>query len=144
MKTYHGIRSIGTADPSYVTVTGDDGVPVRSRRLGTATLTGALTRAVAIAFNASRSNSARTTSHVFCSPTQRATKPLPANIVRPSRLSVNTTNAKILVRAFGPESESWIGKKIKLVLGTIDFRGEPQESVIVEPPKSDMDDAIPF
>jgi hypothetical protein len=26
MKTYHGIRSIGTADPSYVTVTGDDGV----------------------------------------------------------------------------------------------------------------------
>jgi len=60
-----------------------------------------------------------------------------------SRLSVNATNAKTLVRAFGPQSEGWIGKKVKLVLGKVKYQGESQESVIVEPLKSDDDD-IPF
>jgi hypothetical protein len=55
-------------------------------------------------------------------------------------LSLNTTNARILMRAYGPDSDDWIGKEIELTLGTIEFQNRPQEAVIVKP----IDDAIPF
>ena len=69
-----------------------------------------------------------------------------------TRLSVNATNGGLLARAYGMNSDDWIGKRIELVLGTIDYQGKPQEAVLVKPisppidapPKPDLDDEIPF
>jgi hypothetical protein len=71
-------------------------------------------------------------------------------------LSLNATNNKTLIRAYGPKSEGWIGKEIELALGTVKFQGEPQDAVIVKPisppiatadrtaKSPEMDDEIPF
>jgi hypothetical protein len=48
-------------------------------------------------------------------------------------LSLNATNTKTLVRAYGPNSEDWIGKEIELALGKVKYQGELQEAVIVKP-----------
>ncbi len=48
-------------------------------------------------------------------------------------LSVNATNTKILLRAFGPNDRDWVGKEIELLLGTAAFQGKEQDSVIVRP-----------
>jgi hypothetical protein len=49
------------------------------------------------------------------------------------RLSLNATNVNTLMRAYGPNSEDWIGKKIELALGKVKYQGELQEAVIVKP-----------
>jgi hypothetical protein len=77
-------------------------------------------------------------------------------------LSVNATNFRILSRAYGLESDVWVGKTIRLFLGSIKYQGKDNEAVIVEPisppikkktkevdgesapKKPDMDDEIPF
>jgi hypothetical protein len=71
-------------------------------------------------------------------------------------LSLNATNVKTLIRAYGPKSEGWTGKQIELTLGTVKFQGEPQDAVIVKPisppiatadrtaKSPEMDDEIPF
>ena len=76
-------------------------------------------------------------------------------------LSLNATNRKVLVRAYGVTSDTWIGKQIELVLGQTMFQGAPQDSIIVnpvsppltaaekaaaagEPARDKMDDDIPF
>jgi hypothetical protein len=83
-------------------------------------------------------------------------------------LSLNATNCKTLVRAYGTESDLWIGKTIRLLVGMIEYQGADHEAVVVEPisppikkketkkkeiedtdglakPKlGDMDDEIPF
>jgi hypothetical protein len=73
-------------------------------------------------------------------------------------LSLNATNVRTLVRAYGSNSDRWIGKQVELVLGWVKFQGEPQEAVIVKPisppiasadrmpaPKADaFNDDIPF
>jgi hypothetical protein len=71
-------------------------------------------------------------------------------------LSLNATNARTLVRAYGPDSDSWIGKEIELALGMIEFQNRPQEAVVVKPisppiaaaektqAAANMDDTIPF
>jgi hypothetical protein len=48
-------------------------------------------------------------------------------------LSLNSGNTRILVKAFGPNSESWIGKDIELSLGQVLFQGRLQDSVVVRP-----------
>lgn len=48
-------------------------------------------------------------------------------------LSLNATNNKTLLRAYGPNSEGWVGKEVELTLGKVKFQGEPQEAVIVKP-----------
>ena len=48
-------------------------------------------------------------------------------------LSVNATNNRTLRRAYGNESDGWIGKEIELSLGEIKFQGEPREAVLVRP-----------
>ncbi len=62
-------------------------------------------------------------------------------------LSLNATNTRTLVRAYGP-SDGWIGKKIALTFGQIKYQGSLKDAVIVEPvsPQGqvEMDDAIPF
>jgi len=78
-----------------------------------------------------------------------------------TKLSVNTTNNRTLVIAYGAESDDWINKEIELSLGEVEYNGEMQETVIVKPisppvekkppppkPKNssggDMDDEVPF
>jgi hypothetical protein len=74
-------------------------------------------------------------------------------------LSLNATNTKILVRAYGPDSEAWIGKQIDLALGQVEFQKKLQDAVIVKPisppiattekaaaaaKMTEMNDEIPF
>jgi hypothetical protein len=50
-----------------------------------------------------------------------------------TRLSLNATNSRVLARAFGYDSDDWIGKRIELALGEVEFKGQMQESIIVRP-----------
>jgi hypothetical protein len=74
-------------------------------------------------------------------------------------LSLNATNRKTLVRAYGFTSNAWISKEIELFLGEVPVDNEPKEAVIVRPispplttvektaaaaASSDMNDDIPF
>jgi hypothetical protein len=75
-------------------------------------------------------------------------------------LSLNATNFKILSRAYGMDSDVWLGKTIRLFLGTIQYQGSDHKAVLVEPisppikkkeakdadakPVPDMNDEIPF
>lgn len=75
-------------------------------------------------------------------------------------LSLNATNNQTLMRAYGSESDHWIGKQIQMFLGTIQYNGSDQEAVLVKPispskqpisPPDDLkgkpssfDDEVPF
>jgi hypothetical protein len=82
-------------------------------------------------------------------------------------LSLNATYNRVLMNAYGTESDRWIGKTIRPFLGEIEYQGADHEAVLIEPisppvkkketkketeganadakPKlGDMDDEIPF
>ena len=73
-------------------------------------------------------------------------------------LSLNATNGRTLTRAYGAESDDWVGKQVELSLGEIQYQGKPQEAVLVKPvsppienkapakasPKRDFNDDVPF
>jgi hypothetical protein len=86
-----------------------------------------------------------------------------ANIVLESGdvLSLNATNSQTLMRAYGTDSDYWIGKQIELFLGVIQYQGSDHEAVLVrpvstplkladqkkpqkKPPKGDFDDENSF
>jgi hypothetical protein len=48
-------------------------------------------------------------------------------------LSLNATNRRVLMRAYGPTSDTWINKNVELFLGEVEFQGKPQESVLTKP-----------
>jgi hypothetical protein len=48
-------------------------------------------------------------------------------------LTLNQTNAGILVRAYGPNSRDWIGREVELYLGQISYEGRAQDSIKVKP-----------
>lgn len=48
-------------------------------------------------------------------------------------LSLNATNNKILMRAYGTDSDRWIGKMIQMFLGEIEYQGAPREAVLIKP-----------
>ena len=48
-------------------------------------------------------------------------------------LSLNATNNKALIRAYGRNSDDWVGKEIDLLQGEIPFNNEKKEAVIVQP-----------
>jgi hypothetical protein len=48
-------------------------------------------------------------------------------------LSLNATNTKTLMRAFGSNSDGWIGKQIELYFGELEYQGRMQEGVLVRP-----------
>jgi putative DNA primase/helicase len=48
-------------------------------------------------------------------------------------LSVNATNGRMLMRAYGAESNDWVGKEIELAVGKTQFQGEVRDSVLVKP-----------
>jgi len=68
-----------------------------------------------------------------------------------SRLSVNVTNNKLLVRAFGDDDEAWVGQKIELYAGKTKYEAGETDSVLVRPfsppaatrkPQSGSDDSM--
>jgi hypothetical protein len=81
-----------------------------------------------------------------------------------SVLSLNKTNTKTLMKAYGTDTDSWTDHVIALFVGPLEFQGRTQDAVLVAPvsrpavppvikplpPKpapaiqSDMDDDIPF
>jgi len=48
-------------------------------------------------------------------------------------LTLNATNSKTLIRAYGPDSDDWVGKDIRLKLGKAPYQGETVDSVAIEP-----------
>jgi hypothetical protein len=51
-----------------------------------------------------------------------------------SLLSLNATNRKTLIKCWGPNSDDWLGREIRLVLGQVKNKdGELQDGVVVEP-----------
>ena len=52
------------------------------------------------------------------------------------KLSLNKTNVRTLIRAFGQDSNDWISRLVDLYAGTVsDKNGEPIASVLVRPIK---------
>lgn len=53
---------------------------------------------------------------------------------RPKGIVLNKTNAMSIASMYGKNTDSWIGKKIKLVKVWTDFQGKPVEAIrIVQP-----------
>src|SRR4051812_49192379 len=48
-----------------------------------------------------------------------------------TKLSLNGTNVRTLITAFGPNDEDWIGQRIELFAGTVKFNGKDTDSVLV-------------
>jgi hypothetical protein len=82
-------------------------------------------------------------------------------------VSLNASNTRALVKAFGPETENWPGRVVELSAGELEFQDKMQPAILVTPvsppltaeertaaakPKPtpvngggrDMDDDIPF
>jgi hypothetical protein len=73
-------------------------------------------------------------------------------------MGCNATNCRTLAKAYGTESDDWIGKEVKLTVGEVKYQGKLQEAILVTPisppgnkrppkpePKADFgDDSIPF
>lgn len=61
---------------------------------------------------------------------------------------LNVTNTRKLVKAFGPDSDSWIGKEVILYAEDVEFQGRIVEGLRVRvptpPPPAEFDDEIPF
>jgi hypothetical protein len=49
------------------------------------------------------------------------------------KLSINQTNNRTLVKAYGRETDDWLGMEIELYLGEVKFKGKPQEAILVKP-----------
>jgi hypothetical protein len=50
-----------------------------------------------------------------------------------SVLSLNATNCGRLGRAYGANSDDWLGKEVELSVGTVDYQGQPTETILVKP-----------
>ncbi|HNI58256.1 MAG TPA: hypothetical protein PKZ00_11805 [Elusimicrobiota bacterium] len=48
-----------------------------------------------------------------------------------SPLACNATNRKKLVKLFGPETDSWVGKKVNLHLESVSYKGESFDAIRV-------------
>jgi hypothetical protein len=46
-------------------------------------------------------------------------------------LSLNATNARVLAKSFGVDTDRWIGKRVELFTGELEFQGRMQEAVLV-------------
>jgi hypothetical protein len=62
-------------------------------------------------------------------------------------ISVNATNNRVLIGAFGYSTENWIGRTVELYAGEVEFAGKPQPAVMIRPldvPKKPMSAAPPL
>jgi hypothetical protein len=48
-------------------------------------------------------------------------------------LSLNQTNVRVLIRAYGKDGRSWIGHTVELYAGETEFEGKTQQSVLISP-----------
>ena len=48
-------------------------------------------------------------------------------------VSVNATNGRVLMRAFGPETKTWVGREIELYVGPLEYQGGVQDGVRIRP-----------
>jgi len=73
------------------------------------------------------------------------------------RFSLNATNTKTLIAAYGVNDADWLGMHVEFCLGQIKYQGKFQDSVMVKPvspgkpvaerkppPPPEMNDDIPF
>jgi hypothetical protein len=74
------------------------------------------------------------------------------------QLTLNKTNVRTLINAYGEDSQDWVGCTIELSIGPAKYNGGQIESVVVKPisppkplaaqtpapKKPDLDDQIPF
>jgi hypothetical protein len=82
-----------------------------------------------------------------------------------SKMSVNATNGRTLINAYGADSDGWVDKEVELGPGQVKYNGKMQDSIIIRPispplekserkvvplkpavpaQRPDMDDEIPF
>jgi hypothetical protein len=71
-------------------------------------------------------------------------------------LVLNQTNIRTLVKAYGDDSEDWLGNAITLFLIDVEVQGEMKRGIRIRPPrpvkprpvprggKPDLEDSIPF
>jgi hypothetical protein len=50
-----------------------------------------------------------------------------------SKLSLNKTNGRAIVRAWGYETDDWIGQQVELSVGLTTYNGEEQKSILLVP-----------
>ena len=50
-----------------------------------------------------------------------------------SKLSVNATNNRKLLNAYGGKSDDWLNKEVELSIGKVEYQGEQQESIVIKP-----------
>ena len=48
-------------------------------------------------------------------------------------VSLNATNLRALVKAFGPETENWPGRVVELSAGELEFQDKMQPAILVAP-----------
>lgn len=56
-----------------------------------------------------------------------------ANFESGDALTLNQTNIRALIRAYGRDGRAWIGHDVELYVGEIEYDGRQQESVLVRP-----------
>jgi hypothetical protein len=56
-------------------------------------------------------------------------------------LSLNATNTQILIRAYGTNSDYWVGKMVEMFLGKAKYNGTYNDSVLVRAISSSPKDA---
>lgn len=49
-------------------------------------------------------------------------------------LVLNKTNAKVLVKNFGDETDAWVGKVVEMYVAEVEFQGEPQLGIRLRMP----------
>jgi hypothetical protein len=67
-----------------------------------------------------------------------------------SKMSLNATNTRRLISAYGEDSDAWVGKEVELTRGETTYENEPKATIIVQPvsprdpPTAPSNDEAPF
>ena len=56
-------------------------------------------------------------------------------------LSLNVTNNITLIKTYGDDSDAWVGKKIEMVVGKVEYKGDLVDAVLVRPITPGLTDA---
>lgn len=52
----------------------------------------------------------------------------------PKALVLNKTNATMIGKLYGNETDAWIGKKIKLITAWVEYQGDTVQAIRIRPP----------
>jgi hypothetical protein len=80
-----------------------------------------------------------------------------ASLADGSNLQLNVSNTRRLIKAWGPNSDDWLGREIAIAVEQVDYKGEPTDAIVVTPisatipiearkpsTEPDLSDEIPF